>query len=52
MSVCLSVGPHGTTRLPLVGFEYNFIFEDFLISAQKIKVSLKYDNNNRTLHEA
>jgi hypothetical protein len=29
MSVCLSVCPHGTTPLPLDGFSWNFIFEDF-----------------------
>ena len=29
MSVCLSVRPHGTTRLPLDGFLWNLIFEDF-----------------------
>jgi len=27
--VCLSVRPHGTTRLSLEGFSLNFIFEDF-----------------------
>ena len=29
MSVCLSVRPHGTARLPLDGFLWNFIFEHF-----------------------
>jgi hypothetical protein len=29
MSVCLSVRSHGTTRLPLDGFSWNLIFEDF-----------------------
>ena len=29
MSFCLSVCPHGTTRLPLDGFTWNLIFEDF-----------------------
>jgi hypothetical protein len=29
MSVRLSVRPHGTTRLPLDGFSWNLIFEDF-----------------------
>ena len=27
--VCLSVHPHGRTRLPLDGFSWDFIFEDF-----------------------
>jgi hypothetical protein len=27
--VCLSVRPHGTTRLPLYGFPWNFVFEYF-----------------------
>jgi hypothetical protein len=27
--VCLSVHPHGTTRLPLDGFLWNLIFQDF-----------------------
>jgi hypothetical protein len=27
--VCVSVRPHGTTRLPLDGFSLNFIFEYF-----------------------
>jgi hypothetical protein len=29
LSVCPSVRPHGTTRLRLDGFSWNFIFEDF-----------------------
>jgi len=29
VSVCPSVCPHGTTRLPLDGFSRNFIFEYF-----------------------
>jgi hypothetical protein len=29
MSVCPSVRPHGTTRLPLDGFSLNLIFECF-----------------------
>jgi len=29
MSVRLSIRPHGTTRLPLTGFSWNLIYEDF-----------------------
>jgi hypothetical protein len=29
LSVVMSVGPHGTTRLPLDGFSGNLIFENF-----------------------
>ena len=29
MSVCLSVCPHGTTHIPLDGFAWNLLFEDF-----------------------
>jgi len=29
LSVCLFLCPHGTTRLPLDGFLWNLIFEDF-----------------------
>jgi len=29
LSICLSVRPHGTTRLPLDGLSLNLIFEDF-----------------------
>ena len=39
-SVCASVCPHGTARLPLDGFPK---------SAEKIQVSLKSDQNNGTL---
>jgi len=38
MSVCC---PHGTTRLPLVGFSFNSIFEYFLKAAQKIQSFIK-----------
>ena len=30
-SSCLSVRPHGTTRLPIYGFSWNLIFEDFFL---------------------
>ena len=38
ISVHLSAPPHGTTRLPLNGFSWNFIFEDFSkICSEKLK---------------
>jgi hypothetical protein len=43
--VCPFVLLHGT-RLPLGGFSWNFIFEYFSKSEEKIQVSLKYDKNN------
>ena len=47
LSVCPSVRPHGTTRLPLGGFSWNLIFEDFFLkSVEKIQVPLKSDKNN------
>jgi hypothetical protein len=46
--VCLSVRPHGTTRLPLNGYSRNFIPEDFFENlSKKFQVSLKSDKNNR-----
>ena len=45
-SVCLSVRPHGTTRLPLDGFWWNLIFEFCRKYIEKIQVSLKFDKNN------
>jgi len=47
-SSCLSVRPHGITRLPQDGFSLNLIFVVFFRkSVEKIQVSLKSDNNNR-----
>ena len=40
--------PQGTTRLKLDRFSYLSIFRKYV---EKIHVSLKYDNNNGTLHE-
>jgi hypothetical protein len=45
-SSCLSFRPHGTTRLQLGGFSWNFNLEDFFKSAGKIKLLLKSYNNN------
>jgi len=44
--VCLSVLPHGTTRLLLDGFYWNLVLSVFWKSVGKIQVSLKSDNNN------
>ena len=38
MFVCLSVSPHGTTRLPLDGFWRNFLFEPFSKICREIQV--------------
>ena len=38
-SSCLSVCPHGTTRLPLDGFSWNLIFEDFF---QNMSIKFKF----------
>jgi hypothetical protein len=43
MSVC----PHATTPLPLVGLERNLKFEDFSKICPENSVSLKSDKNNR-----
>jgi hypothetical protein len=54
VSSCLSVRPHGTTRLPLDGFSRTLIFENIYIYiffffskiVEKFQVSLKSDKNN------
>jgi hypothetical protein len=38
------VCPHETTRLPLDGFSWNFIFEYFSKIVEEIQVGLKSDN--------
>jgi len=45
LSVC---GPHGTIRLPLEGFVWNFVFGYFFKkkTVDKVQVSLKSDKNN------
>jgi len=46
--VCLSVCPHGPSRLPLDEFSCNVLFEDiFFKSVEKIQVLLKSDKNNK-----
>jgi hypothetical protein len=47
-SSCMSVRAHRTTRLPLDGFSWNFIFEYFFLrkSVGKIQVSLTSDKND------
>jgi len=44
-SVCPSVRPRGTTRLPLDEFSWTFMFECFRKSVDKVQVSLKSDKN-------
>jgi len=41
-SICPSILPHGTTRLPIDGFSWNSVLEDFRKSVEKIQVSLKW----------
>ena len=45
-SVCLSVCPHGTTRLTFRGFLLNLTFDFFRKSFEKIKIVLKCIKNN------
>jgi hypothetical protein len=46
MSICPSVRPHGTIRVSLDGFSWNYVFEVFQRSVEEIQVSLKSDKNN------
>jgi hypothetical protein len=47
LCVCLSVRPHGTTRLPLVEFSWNLVFEGFFSKfVNKIEVYLKSEEKN------
>ena len=48
MSVCLSVRPHGITRLPLDGFSWNL---SMFRKSVNIQVSLILDKVNGTVHE-
>jgi hypothetical protein len=41
-----SICPHGTSQLPLDGFLWNLIFENFWRSVDKIQVLLKSAKNN------
>jgi hypothetical protein len=45
-SSCLSVRPHGKTRLPPDILSWNLIFECFSKSVKKIQISLKSHKNN------
>ena len=47
------VYPYGTARLPQDGFSQNFLLRKFFCrkSVEKIKLLLKSDKNNGTLHE-
>jgi len=42
-SGCVSVRPHGAPRLPLDGFLWNLICEDFRISVEKFQVSVSQE---------
>ena len=46
ISVRSSVCPHGTTRLPLDGFDEIWYLLIFRKSVEKFQVSLKSDRNN------
>jgi len=47
MSFCLSSYPYTTSRLQMVGFSWNLVFEYFFErSVEKIQVSLQSDKNN------
>jgi len=51
-SVCLSFGPFSSkTRLPLGGFSWSFIFEEFSKYDEQIQGSLKCGKKNGYLHE-
>ena len=46
-SVCMFVGPRGTSRLPLDGFWWNLVCVPFLRKCiEKIQFLLEYDKNN------
>ena len=45
-SSCLTICPHGTTELPLGGFQYNLIFEYFKNSVQNIQLLFDSDKDN------
>jgi hypothetical protein len=47
LSIRPSVRPHGTTRLPLDGFNEIWYLGFFRKSVEKIRVLLKSDENNR-----
>ena len=50
--VCLSVRPHGTTRLPLEGFSWNLIFQHFSKICRENSSFIKIDTRiTLTLHE-
>ena len=50
--ICPSVCPHETTLLPLGGFSWNFIFEDFLANpSRKFKFGYNTTRITGTLHE-
>jgi hypothetical protein len=50
MSVCPSVGMHGTTRLPLDGFLWNFISENFSKICRENSSYIKIGQEYRVLY--
>ena len=49
-SVCLSLYPHETTRLPLDGISWNFVFEFFSEPLENIKFLLKSGRLHEDVH--
>jgi hypothetical protein len=51
-NICPSVRPHGTNRLPMEGFSFNFIFEHFFENLlRKFKFLQNLTRTTDTLHE-
>jgi len=50
MSVCPSVCPHGTTRLPLNGFSRNLIFECFRKTVKKVQIFIQIGQEKLVLY--
>jgi len=46
MSVCLSVCPLGSARLPQKGLSWNLILRIFRKAVEKFKFQVKFDKNN------
>jgi len=52
VSVCLSVSPHASARLPLNEFPRNLILETATkIEREKIQILLRSDKKSGSLHE-
>ena len=50
MSVCLPVRPYGTTRLPVDGISWNFVFEYFSKTCLENSSSIKISQKQRVLY--